>query len=588
MTENYIFVLLHSYSGKSSDLLPIENLLNSKYKNPTILKPQIIDWMVSAPKIDKVLNRLLEEIDECWSEKNAQLPKNVNPKIILIGHSMGALFARKLYICACGENSDVPLEEGIKAKDIRQWAYNVDRIILMAGMNNGWKINIHLGFQKNILMSLGSFLEPVLSIFGKPLIYSFRRGGSFITQLKLQSIEMQNVAKTKGVGNATIIQMLGTIDDLVSPEDNIDLISGNNFIYMEMPFSGHKNVIDLDDKKRVFYNEKETTIGKIRSEKLVEALFKTPEQLKSNEILTAESAMINQDESVTDVVFVIHGIRDEGYWTKKVAQRVVKLAHELQDTTTDKNGREVPRKFETETSSYGYFPLLHFALPNYRRAKVQWLMEQYSENMAKYPNAKFSYVGHSNGTYLISKALEEYPACKFRNVLFAGSVVNHNYDWNKMIAAHRVEKVLNIAATSDYVVGIFPNAFHYLGFTELGRAGYSGFLENKSKPDSLNQIVSIPGGHGAGIQESHWDNIAHFIIEGKPKTPIIKDERKRFEINGELAIFAFIFILALIYFIGNFIWKLTPEGEWRTISIEWRTISIIVYLLFVWKVITKY
>ncbi len=69
-----------------------------------------------------------------------------------------------------------------------------------------------------------------------------------------------------------------------------------------------------------------------------------------------------------------------------------------------------------------------------RRSKVEWLMDQYTENLALYPNADFSFVGHSNGTYLLAKALLEYPACKFKNVVFAGSVVNKNYDWGTLVS----------------------------------------------------------------------------------------------------------------------------------------------------------
>ena len=44
--------------------------------------------------------------------------------------------------------------------------------------------------------------------------------------VRLQSIKTQNVAKDKGVGDTLIIQMLRRLDDLVSPEDNIDLLPG--------------------------------------------------------------------------------------------------------------------------------------------------------------------------------------------------------------------------------------------------------------------------------------------------------------------------------------------------------------------------
>ncbi len=167
------------------------------------------------------------------------------------------------------------------------------------------------------------------------------------------------------------------------------------------------------------------------------------------------------------------------------------------------------------------------------------------------------------------------------------AVVNHKYDWEKMVNSKRLEKVFNIAASSDLVVGIFPHAFHYLGFPELGAAGYIGFQNNSATAvspatNSLTQVVSVPGGHGAAIQEDYWENIAHFIVEGKLKTPIKQDVRKRLvNINGALAIFFFLLSIAILYIIGYIIWVKSPIGEWRIIF-------MMAYLFVVWKIITKF
>lgn len=73
---------------------------------------------------------------------------------------------------------------------------------------------------------------------------------------------------------------------------------------------------------------------------------------------------------VTDVLFVIHGIRDEGYWTQKIARRVISKA------------REEGRCVVYEASSYGYFPMLSFLSSRARREKVEWLMDRYTEARA--------------------------------------------------------------------------------------------------------------------------------------------------------------------------------------------------------------
>jgi hypothetical protein len=60
----------------------------------------------------------------------------------------------------------------------------------------------------------------------------------------------------------------------------------------------------------------------------------------------------HNDDKVTDVVFVIHGIRDKGFWTQKIARAIKKEAEERTDT-----------EFRSMTTSYGYFAMAPFVLP---------------------------------------------------------------------------------------------------------------------------------------------------------------------------------------------------------------------------------
>jgi hypothetical protein len=202
---------------------------------------------------------------------------------------------------------------------------------------------------------------------------------------------------------------------------------------------------------------------------------------------------------VTDVIFVIHGIRDAGYWTHKIARRV------------REKGKRLGRVVATETSSYGYFPMLRFFLPGERRIKTQWLMDQYVEACALYPNARFSFVGHSNGTYLLASALRDYRCCRFNRVLFAGSVVRRQYDWDRYIARGQVQEVANYVATADWVVAFFPKALQTLGIQDLGSAGHDGF-----RSAAVSQVSFVKGAHSAAIQEDNWDAIADFILSGGP------------------------------------------------------------------------
>ena len=58
--------------------------------------------------------------------------------------------------------------------------------------------------------------------------------------------------------DALTIQLLGSTDDKVSPEDNIDLVTGSAFVYLDVPWSGHLTILDMDHtlegakRKKVF------------------------------------------------------------------------------------------------------------------------------------------------------------------------------------------------------------------------------------------------------------------------------------------------------------------------------------------------
>lgn len=442
-----LIVLLHGYTLNRDSLLNVHKTLGriDELKDADVLRPNLPLDTFSMASSSQITAELMLTIDRAWEKRVAKgTPYN---RIVMVGHSIGGLYARKVYAAACGENKEAPFEQSLKdnlaslqaapLEHARPWAEAVDRIVLLAGMNRGWSISHHMSIPRVISMKMGVAFGYVLKwLYGQPpIIFTIRRGSPFITQLRLQWLAMREHAKEikdKSSGGAVTVQLLGTIDDLVSPDDNIDLISGKDFVYIEVPESGHRNVIDMDN----------TNAGKRRQDAFIQAFnsatFNRVKVHPADSLLTVR-------RDVTDVVFVIHGIRDEGYWTQKIARRVQQAGKQ--------NNRGLV--IATETSSYGYFPMLSFLKPGARQEKVEWLMDRYTEARATYPTAKFHFVGHSNGTYLLAKALHDYPSIRFNQVVFAGSVVQRNYQWHKFIP-HRVKSVLNFVATADWVVAFFP------------------------------------------------------------------------------------------------------------------------------------
>jgi len=575
-----LIVLLHAYMSSPQKLRSLQQVVEQEFPDADLYIPTLPASGSSIARPTDIINRLLDDIDNIVNNRQQASQPMAYEKILLIGHSLGALLARKLYICACGETPTAPIEEEISAHTPRLWAEQVERIILLAGMNRGWRISHHLSVINAILWTIGTLWGNILWLFcGRPpLIFTIRKGAAFITQLRIHWIHMRNSAKERNRGSALTIQLLGSIDDMVSPQDNIDLVSGHDFVYLDVPYSGHANVINMDDPSALPSIDAEMskgvkTVGAARAEVFKNALLKSKDLLIQESIIPSDLPPEKQRHNVTDVAFVIHGIRDKGYWTHKIARRILLLARKQKIEGV---------VYATETSSYGYFPMLPFLLPTKRREKVEWMMDQYAEALALYPNAQFSFVGHSNGTYLLTRALRDYPVCRFKNVVLAGSVVRTRYDWKSVIAKGQVKNVLNYVATADWVVAFFPRAIQMLRIQDLGSAGHDGFQANALTPQ-VGQVKYVKGGHGAALNEANWDAIAHFVLTGNPQhpPPSIQSTRQSWLIKlpGFVAPLIWLVILALIVLACRSIWCLQIL-EWQ------KTLLLVAFSGALWKLIT--
>ena len=481
--------LLHAYTSSPAKLEPLRREILSIWPSADVVVPTLPMWLWSREDPNLIAARIAKKVDDEFNTGKFD-------DIVLVGHSVGALIARKAYLIACGEQERAPLEDetrlelgcapraasgnrrtqqaGPDATNPRAapelfrgfaWHRHVDRIVLLAAMNRGWRVSHHISLWRAPLWATGSMIGQFLHLVtGKrPLILKVRRGAQFITNLRVQWIVRRNSQREAHIEGPLTIQLLGSRDDMVAPDDNVDLVSGSNFIYLDVPNSTHASVADVAAADG----------GAGRWAVIRDALRLSRSELDRLAVLPSDDHLTEPDLNVDHVAFVIHGIRDAGYWTQKIARRVRKMGEARQE------------RWATETSSYGYFPMAPFLSPFGRRAKVEWMMDQYAEALAKYPNATFHYVGHSNGTYLLTKALELYPSCKFGRVVFAGSVVRRGYKWSRPIARGQVESVLNFVATADWVVAFFPRLFEFIPVQDLGSAGHLGFTHPAAAAGSV-------------------------------------------------------------------------------------------------------
>lgn len=618
--SNHLVVLFHPFNSGAREMRHVALVVHKAFPEADILIPEFPAGIVDDTNPLAVVQQITALLDAVCQE-------HLFEDIYFVGHSLGSVIARKIYACAWKQTEIAPFETELEHLDTdRLWATKVKRIILLAGLSQGWQISHHLPLGQALAQKVGCFIGDIRTLLRHPpFIYGFRRGAPFMTQLRIQWIAMghmlnerfKNDEQFKNQARCLTIQLLGTQDDIVSPEDNVDPVAGSNFVYLDVPKSGHANIAEMypfwldDDTLRATFShltKEELIAGQKRAKILYRALKSDRSELEKEQILPFDQRFPEPNENIEHVVFVIHGIRDRGYWTNKIARRIQ---------------REYANRGEScaiETSTYGYFPLLSFLIPFRRREKMEWLMGQYAEDLALYPRADFHYVGHSNGTYLLTKALEEYPCCRFNHVVFAGSVVSVMYDWKTKIRNYQVDRVLNFVATQDWVVAFFPKLFQFLGWKwqGLGSAGHDGFqeLQEVNESDYLSsrtiprpgynkgdgliyQVKYIQGGHGAALVENNWDTISEFVVNGivdpRQIDPSPQEvDRAQFKMSGEKSLIERwielvghvpILVWLILGIIAFGIVKLILMTNWA----EWqKTIVLTGYTWVLWRILTRF
>ena len=496
-----LVVLLHAYTSHPGQLAHVKSAVSEALPDADIFVPPLPVSLFSSADPVRLVRSLLEHLDAIWTRKTAGGNAGYE-ELLLVGHSFGAILARQLFCSGWGATDRATFDP----RAGHAWAPRVTRIVLLAGMNRGWTVTSAISPLNTLIMRLFSGIGHALSAFGRvPIIFAIRRGAPFLTVMRLQWLALRHTPPAGLARMPLTVQLLGTRDDLVSPTDNVDLATGGDFVYLDVPHSGHVDVIDMGSsseagraRRRVFMFALAGPEASVRDGAVRPGDVDDLVQSATDDFDVTLQATAWPD--VQHVVFVVHGIRDKGFWTKKLARAIKERA------------RGVGIRMRSVTSTYGYFAMLPFVAPWARLAKVEWLLDQYVGARALYPNAElFSYVGHSNGTYLLTGALQRCPAVRFDRIVFAGSVVRRDFDWPGFIGRKQVARVLNYVATADWVVAIFPKGLQTLRLQDLGGAGHDGF---DCHLDELQDVEYVSGRHGAALDERHWADMARFVVDG--------------------------------------------------------------------------
>ncbi len=494
-----LVVILHGYMGSPRSMQRVTDVAREVHPDADVLLPHYAAGPLSNKSPFDVADEIERHIDGLYAARELGEGSRYH-SIVLVGFSMGALLLRKAYVWGHGQDFSADRPEPLRK---RAWVDNVSRLVLLAGMNRGWTISRKEDRRRNsqvrqsplpirMLFRLG-VLFGTLTRTGNQML-AFARGSPFVADLRVQWITLARRTSTKegrAPMTAMVVQLLGTQDDIVSPVDNQDLIASTDFFFIPIAKMGHGAMIRLDISANA---ATQRTPAWEAAQALRKALGASYAQLQADSSVVQQQ--VDERPEITDAIFVMHGIRDYGHWTTRIAKELYEPA-----------GQPARRdRLAVITSSYGYFPMGRFLLLGARQKNVRWFMDRFTETRAYYPNADISFVGHSNGTYILASALARYKSLVVKRALFAGSVVNTTYDWNSLMRGPepRVELFRNIVASRDWVVGIFPRFFEFIAETtplgsdallDLGAAGFNGFDQRE-----LN-IEFASGRHDAAIRD---------------------------------------------------------------------------------------
>ncbi len=431
-------------------------------------------------------------------------------KVVLFGYSLGGLLLRKAYIWGWGSDFE---DDNSAGHETRPWVKKVDRFVSLAAPNRGWPSGqpTNLPPEEYMLGYAGMVLARVTGI--AEIVRTVQQGSPFVANMRVQWI---GLFRSQGFKAPLVVHLLSDKDELVDRDDSIDLEAG--------PDAGLSKSVIIKTLEGLSHRETATHIYESDRRKLTPsgeairlALTKTRDELPAD--FPDKTGRLRTEPEIRHLIFVTHGIRDESTWPDEITRAI----ENREDKRTAAAIKVVPLL-------YRRFAMLPFLLYWDRQQNVRWFMDQYTEARAKYPRLEtVDFVGHSNGTYILASALQQYSALRVRNVFFAGSVVPVHYNWPRLIDNEDVQqrrvtgKILNVCADFDWVVAIFPQFFQQIsdwmnisepevGPLDIGSAGFRGFRKSVGTQGILTNVKWISGDHGAALDAKWFDAIADFIV----------------------------------------------------------------------------
>lgn len=434
--------------------------------------------------------------------------------VVLIGHSLGGLFARQAYLLASG---------AVEGEPASPWGSRVSRIVLFASVNRGFDLGRRATRWLRPFIWLAR-VAPLPHFVSEDLV----RGSGFLTNLRIDWIRhfgaLAEAARSGGGGpggvgrEPVVVQLLGDHDGVVTADDSRDVLAFPRAVHIDVAGAGHRGVYRID----------EAPDPAARYAVVRQALFVAPRD---------DGPPVGGGAPRADrVVFLLHGIR---------ASNVDEWIDELEERIRERD----PVHTVVRRPTYGYFSAARFALPSIRRKNIRTFQDWYTEALAEHPTAEFDVVAHSNGTYLLGQSLLSTPAMRFRNVVLAGSVLPQSFPWEELVRRKQVGRVRNERANRDWPVALLCSGLSALRMRDVGTAGFAGFLGS-----GTTEVAYYPGGHGAALEPENLDRLVAFAFGGEVAKPeLLPGPGYYRQLSNAMRYFAPLLVVAAVVGLGSWI-----------------------------------
>jgi len=422
--------------------------------------------------VEALAKRLRNRIHEEWTQYGDF------EDVVLIGHSLGGIIARRAYLLAAG---------AVPGQPASPWGQRVSRIVLFASVNRGLDLD-RTWWARPIAWLARALPLPHLCC------EDCLRGSDFLTNLRIDWIRhfhaLEAVEQESATGQDApppraplVVQFRGDDDWVVTSTDSEDVLAFPNSNYTEVADATHADLYRLDRA-----HDPEARYALLR-----QAFIIPPATMRASA----------PADPVKRVVFLLHGVRASNTddWVEQLEASLI---------ARDPVGIKVARP------TYGYFTALRFALPSVRKKNIRFFQDEYTEQLARHPRAEFDIIAHSNGSYILGHSLRRTSGMRFKNVILAGSPLPQDYPWAELVQGNpsQIGRVRNERAKSDWVIAILCNALRAIFMRDVGPGGFAGFYGAATL-----EVAYHDGDHGKALQPQNHERMIDYVLGGPETRP---------------------------------------------------------------------